>query len=265
MISRVEDTNRFNENIKCSILILNCILAVDVDKKALRLNPFLWSSYESLCNKGEFLAPEKVFDLEHLDNFSHCQGVNPLVNLVNSNLENRQERYQEQQEAGPQPAVPATPIQSAVPPTLNILQTPAQPQVPAQHIFSTPQPPSSTPQQPVSTPLHPFSTPQPPFSTPLPPLSTPLQPSSTPQQNLFATPQNVPALLVNDSTIGSCTPRQNLLETPLLYWNNVSVPMSGVGPQLSGISLLNLTGDSDLSKTGGGHMPPPLRLVYTII
>jgi len=49
------------------------------------------------------------------------------------------------------------------------------------------------------------------------------------------------------------------METPILHWNNVSTPMSGVGPQMSGISLLNVTSDCETSRPLGIMQPPPLR------
>jgi hypothetical protein len=78
------------------------------------------------------------------------------------------------------------------------------------------------------------------------------------------------------------TPKQSLMETPLLYCNSVSTPMSGGGGGvsgggggyypgsaahgISGISSLNLT-DSDNAKLSAtttavmptGLMPPPVR------
>lgn len=57
--------------------------ALDSYTKSLRLNPFLWSSYESLINLGDRPDPAKIFSVSNLDNFSTCQGSNPLINLVN--------------------------------------------------------------------------------------------------------------------------------------------------------------------------------------
>jgi len=178
--------------------------AVELEKKALHLNPFLWSSFESLCNKGEFVSPEKIFDLEHVDNFSQCHGVNPLVNLVNSNLEENKDNTLDSHDNF---------IGAQLP---KILQTPQQ-------LFP------ATPQQQHATPQNHFN-------------STPHQLSQT-----------VPSILVNDSSL-----RHSLMETPLLNCNSVSTPMSGIGPQISGMSLLNFTTDSDSSRTCG-IMPPPLR------
>jgi len=174
------------------------IKAIEADKKALRLNPFLWSSFESLCNKGEFVSPDKIFDLEHVDNLAHCQGVNPLVNLVNSNINSLKESA-DFLESGPR----------------------------VQH---TPQQIPSTPQQ-------------------LP---------ATPYQPVIGTPLNLPTFNITDISLNVSTPRQNLMETPLLNWNSVSTPLTGMGPQISGISLLNLTSESDISRPLG-LMPPPLR------
>lgn len=57
--------------------------AAESYRKSLKLNPFLWSSYESLCNLGEKPDPTKVFELSHLDSLNSCQGTNLLVQLVN--------------------------------------------------------------------------------------------------------------------------------------------------------------------------------------
>ncbi|XP_014674932.1 PREDICTED: cell division cycle protein 27 homolog [Priapulus caudatus] len=44
-------------------------------KRSLKLNPFLWSSYEQLCNLGEKPDPAKVFQLSNLQTFSSCQSA----------------------------------------------------------------------------------------------------------------------------------------------------------------------------------------------
>ncbi|XP_031830400.1 cell division cycle protein 27 isoform X2 [Nomia melanderi] len=46
----------------------------DAHKLALKLNPFLWHSFEELCNVGEVVEPAKVFQLDKLDNFTMCHG-----------------------------------------------------------------------------------------------------------------------------------------------------------------------------------------------
>lgn len=79
--------------------------AVDADRKALRLNPFLWKSFESLCNKGDSPDPNKVFSTSNLDSFSHCHGSNTIISFVN----------QHQQQSTNTPANTfSTPISSAV-------------------------------------------------------------------------------------------------------------------------------------------------------
>lgn len=57
--------------------------ATEAYKKSLKLNPFLWSSYESLINLGESPNPAEIFNVSSFENFSLCQGSNPLVNFVN--------------------------------------------------------------------------------------------------------------------------------------------------------------------------------------
>lgn len=57
--------------------------AAEAHRKSLSLNPFLWSSYDTLCVLGDKPDPTKIFQVSPLDNFNMCQGSNPLVNFVN--------------------------------------------------------------------------------------------------------------------------------------------------------------------------------------
>ncbi|XP_015119214.1 cell division cycle protein 27 homolog [Diachasma alloeum] len=52
--------------------------AIEAHKLALKLNPFLWHSFEELCNVGEKVDPSKIFQLDKLDNFAMCHGTNQL-------------------------------------------------------------------------------------------------------------------------------------------------------------------------------------------
>jgi len=86
---------------------------VDADKAALKLNPLLWQSFESLCTNrqpGELVKPEEVWSSECLDELAHITGANPLVNLLNS---------------GPSVPVPGPPsLGKGKPPPPTALQTP---------------------------------------------------------------------------------------------------------------------------------------------
>ena len=53
--------------------------AVDFHKKSLRLNPFLWSSFEALCNFGEKVDPQKYFTLN-----SALNAYNNQMNIFES-------------------------------------------------------------------------------------------------------------------------------------------------------------------------------------
>lgn len=57
--------------------------ATEAYMKSLRLNPFLWSSFEALANMGERPDPTKIFQVSSLENFNMCQGSNPLIQLLN--------------------------------------------------------------------------------------------------------------------------------------------------------------------------------------
>jgi hypothetical protein len=108
-----------------------------------------------------------------------------------------------------------------------------------------------------------------------------------------ATTAAIPAVSIAESTPigiyggGIHTPKQSLMETPLLYCNSISTPMSGPGVGLfsggggglgfsggglgfshsgfssgghiSGISSLNLTDSDNAKPTMTGLMPPPVR------
>lgn len=77
--------------------------ASEAYRRALKLNPFLWHSFEELCNRGEKPDPVRTFQISTLDSFNMCTGnishtignnVNgPYVNSVtchssNSNITN---------------------------------------------------------------------------------------------------------------------------------------------------------------------------------
>ena len=52
--------------------------ANEAHKLALKLNPFLWHSYEELCNSGENIDANKIFQLDKLDSLSTCIGSSPV-------------------------------------------------------------------------------------------------------------------------------------------------------------------------------------------
>ena len=172
------------------------IAASDMDKKALKLSPLLWSSFDSLCSAGEVVDPSSIWDrdAEALDTLDYCTGANPVMNLINCSA-------------------------------------------------STPAPP--------------------PVFVPTPtPVKTKQQQVSTPQQQ--AAPPTNPSITVGVAE----SPGPGVgVETPLLYCNSISstpLHMAGINSpaQMSGISALNFTSDSDISQTQlkmPAFMPPPIR------
>ncbi|XP_012055231.1 PREDICTED: cell division cycle protein 27 homolog [Atta cephalotes] len=54
----------------------------EAHKLALKLNPFLWHSFEELCNVGEKVDPAKVFQLDKLDSFAMCHGTVSTLSYV---------------------------------------------------------------------------------------------------------------------------------------------------------------------------------------
>ena len=57
--------------------------AAELEKKVLKLNPLLWSSFHSLCSAGVGLDPDTIWDPDSLETLDHCTGANPIMNLVN--------------------------------------------------------------------------------------------------------------------------------------------------------------------------------------
>ena len=53
--------------------------AKEADRAALGLNPFLFKSFESLCNRGpDHPSPYKVFNVENLATLNFSVGVNQV-------------------------------------------------------------------------------------------------------------------------------------------------------------------------------------------
>lgn len=50
--------------------------AIEAFKRALKLNPFLWSCFENMCNLGDKPNPHSVFQLSGLENMLLCHGAN---------------------------------------------------------------------------------------------------------------------------------------------------------------------------------------------
>lgn len=54
----------------------------EAHRLALKLNPFLWHSFEELCNTGEKVDANKIFQLDKLENLSTCIGSTPLSHFA---------------------------------------------------------------------------------------------------------------------------------------------------------------------------------------
>lgn len=51
-------------------------MAAEANRRALKLNPFLWQSFADLCNRGHTPDPNQVFQFTSSDTFATCQGNN---------------------------------------------------------------------------------------------------------------------------------------------------------------------------------------------
>jgi hypothetical protein len=59
----------------------------------LKLNPFLWKSFESLCQRGDNPDPASIFTLSNIDNFVQSQGLNPILQYANSLATQQQQQH----------------------------------------------------------------------------------------------------------------------------------------------------------------------------
>ncbi|XP_071451137.1 cell division cycle protein 27 homolog isoform X2 [Hetaerina americana] len=89
--------------------------AAEALRRSLRLNPFLWHSFEELCDLGDKPDPKKVFQLSSLENFHSCLGYNPIINYINSQKNHEviiggMNNYIPTTDGGGHPAVSSTPV-----------------------------------------------------------------------------------------------------------------------------------------------------------
>lgn len=64
--------------------------AIDAFKKALKLNPFMWSCFEQLCNLGDKPNPNSTFVMSGLENLVMCHGIhlNNVESVIFQNSNN---------------------------------------------------------------------------------------------------------------------------------------------------------------------------------
>jgi len=239
---KVEDMEkRFGDRAAFALQILSSLYArteratkaADADRKALKLNPLLWKSFESLSLAGEKVDVETVWDTSSMEELAHTTGTNPIMNLVNaattaasaaqqnSNSGNRQQQHQAETPVGGgqiQNSIAVTPVNSLVTPVLGNNKG----------ALHTPSP----------------------------------APAGRPTIHL-----NDSSL--SSSTVATPGQVGGGMETPLLHCNSIAFTPnhqpSPMGPPLSGISSLNITADtsSECPNIPQYKMPylqpPPLK------
>ena len=57
--------------------------ANEADRKALKLNPLLWKSFEALCQRGDFPEPHSIFNADRIEDLDQCQGTNHVIDFAN--------------------------------------------------------------------------------------------------------------------------------------------------------------------------------------
>ncbi|KAJ3662185.1 hypothetical protein Zmor_006541 [Zophobas morio] len=71
--------------------------AIDAWRRALKLNPFQWSSFENLCKIGDKPNPQNLFQISGIENLPMCQGNN--INNIDSVIITNSTPNQDNQEA----------------------------------------------------------------------------------------------------------------------------------------------------------------------
>ena len=220
--------------------------ANESDAKALKLNPFLWTSFESLCGRGDFQDPSQVFNVSHLESLAHCHGVNSVINLVNgvNGVNNANVGHQ------------VGSVNSGGLPSITVTSTPCHPSAVSANSGS------HTASLTASTPLHAG-------------LATP-KPMETPE-NVMQTPIQGQGQMVMQHTPMDTAPVPEVVKTALLSSvmtpGNNSTLQSNNSQMMSGFGALNFTADSHhapsaavtpsnssvaLETPASSLMPPPL-------
>lgn len=66
-------------------------IAAEANRRALKLNPFLWQPFADLCNYGHKVNPNEIYKFDNVETFSTCQenyGLNGSFILLGSNESN---------------------------------------------------------------------------------------------------------------------------------------------------------------------------------
>lgn len=73
--------------------------AIEAFKKALKLNPFMWSCFKHLCNLGDKPNPQSIFQLTGLENLVMCHGtnLNNVESVIFQNTNNNRDASTPQQ------------------------------------------------------------------------------------------------------------------------------------------------------------------------
>ena len=199
--------------------------ANEADRRALKLNPLLWHSFENLCQRGDFVDPEAFFNTDKIDDLEQCTGSNHVIAHANKISQ------RETTSAGaPQFSVPTCAVSNLPQPRSSLLVTPSYPISRA----------SST-----STPILPIACVQAVHST-------------NPQPVILVTP-------IPDTSLNSVASSTDGFSGDNSCFSTASpVAAASVPPsfQLSGIGMLSVNSDFDKSNTtmdpvGRAAMPPP--------
>ena len=200
--------------------------ANEADRKALKLNPLLWHSFENLCQRGDFVDPEAFFNTEKIEDLDQCTGSNHVIAHANKQISQREL-------SGSHLSVPPCGQPNNLPqPRMSLLATPSYPTC---RVSST------------STPILPIASVQ------------TINPAN-PQPVILVTPI---AEISTNSSLASST--DALLGSDSCFSASPAVGGLATLPpfQLSGIGMLSFNSDCDKSNNstmdlvGKAAMPPP--------
>ena len=106
--------------------------ANEADRRALKLNPLLWNSFENLCQRGDFVDPDVFFSTDKVEDLEQCTGSNHVIAHANRQINSQNREIASAGGAGQlsvqQPYSVQHQFQSNLPqPRMSLLATPSYP------------------------------------------------------------------------------------------------------------------------------------------
>lgn len=104
-------------------------IAAEANRRALKLNPFLWQPFAELCNYGHKVNPNEVYKFDNVETFSTCQenfGLNGSYIVLGSNESNDGSMSESDVDSNKSYNIYTTPIMDQQPPIIRNMMSPTE-------------------------------------------------------------------------------------------------------------------------------------------